>query len=162
LDTTIIGFHMNHLKENILRNLGLWIALSALLSACSTPATYNTTSTTTNSSPSVAALPPAVIAYSDAWTKLDGEKVFATFAPDGVYIDPQVPKGLTGKAIAKHVESFKGISVKIGKHDFLADGRPRTFWEVYDSKGKLLAKGHDHFTMANGKIARMEGFFDPM
>jgi hypothetical protein len=152
---------MNILK-NVCRNTSAVLASIFLLSACSTsePGTLAVAAPATM--PALAPLPAIVTAYSEAWTRLDGEKVMATFSPDGVYIDPQVPKGLTGNAIASHVNSYKDIVVKIGTHRFLPDGRPETSWEVFDQKGVLLAKGHDHFTIANGKIIRMEAFFDAM
>ena len=139
-------------------------ALAVLLSISAGSAFGSSASTIAApvTSTALAPLPEIITAYSEAWVKLDGEMVMATFAPNGVYIDPQVPAGLTGKAIARHVNSYKGIVIKIGGHRFLPDGRPETSWEVFDEKGNMLAKGRDHFTIANGKIVRMEAFFDAM
>nr|WP_315476894.1 hypothetical protein [uncultured Undibacterium sp.] len=151
-----------HNQYNLFRHTLAALTIIISITACSTPGASTTAVVTPSTAPVLAALPAIVSAYSDAWVALDGEKVQATFAQDGIYIDPQVPKGLTGKAIANHVNSFKGIVVKIGGHRFLPDGRTETTWKVYDQKDKLLAQGRDHFTLANGKIVRMEAFFDPM
>jgi hypothetical protein len=151
-----------HIQPHFFRHSFAVLSVIVSITACSTSGTSSNAIATASVAPSLAPLPAIVSAYSDAWVVLDGERVLATFAQDGIYVDPQVPKGLTGKAIANYVNAYKGIVVKIGGYRFLPDGRPETSWKVYDQKGTMLAQGRDHFTLANGKIVRMEAFFDPM
>ncbi|MES2932789.1 MAG: hypothetical protein V4805_04810 [Pseudomonadota bacterium] len=123
--------------------------LATTLTACDTAAATQTTT--------LAPLPAVVEEYFAGWNAFDGQRVLATFTPDGIYADPSVPDGVSGPALAANVEKFKGYSFKLLSYGYLADGSPEILWEMFDPSGKFLVKGKDIITIVNGKLARVQG-----
>lgn len=127
------------------------------------------------SSPANRSALQAAQAYLDAWNRHDGEAVAELFSPGGRYVDPNLPDGAAGPALAAYVRALAAAfpdlrfepvrQAAAGSDTVLLQwimrgtnsgpifGRPPT-------GGTIALAGVDLIRIENGSIARVQGFFD--
>jgi steroid delta-isomerase-like uncharacterized protein len=119
--------------------------------------------------------PEAVLNYFDAYNRHDAKSVCETLTEDGKYIDPMAPDGVSGAGFLAMTEGFMAafgdLSLEIlavidasdelvavqwvmrGTHTGTLGPLPRT-------DRKVTLWGVDVFQLRNGKIQRIEGYYD--
>jgi hypothetical protein len=116
----------------------------------------------------VARTDDAITAYGDAWTATDDDERSAllevAWAPDAVYCDP-VDRVEGREALGRHIAATQAAiaggrvavtSTPVRHHDS-AFFR----WAMTDASGATVVSGFDVVQLdADGRIARLTGFFD--
>jgi len=107
--------------------------------------------------------------YDEAWAISDYESRLVSLrtfrADDGLYVDPDVPKGVRGpEALATEIERqlklYPGMSIVSSAPDVLGD-RAWLRWTATLGTGESF-NGVDFVEFApDGQIARLTGFYEP-
>ncbi len=113
--------------------------------------------------------------YFAAWNQHDPDTIAALFAEDGKYLDPIVPQGVSGPALAQYTAglfaAFPDLSFEIVSAVEVNDTTVAAQWVMYGTNsgslrglpptGKRVAlPGADFITVADGKIRAVQGYFD--
>ena len=111
----------------------------------------------------------ALSLYDEAWAISDYESRLVSlrtfWADDGLYVDPDVPKGVRGpEALATEIERqlklYPGMSIVSSAADVLG-GRAWFRWSATLGTGESF-NGVDFVEFApDGRIARLTGFYEP-
>lgn len=97
--------------------------------------------------------------YTAGWNTYDGERSAATFAPDGMYYDPDHPDGITPSELVPVVEALTW-AVITGFFGLvtLKDGRLFGRWDLcLADTGQLILQGYDLITLRDDKILTLHG-----
>jgi hypothetical protein len=111
----------------------------------------------------------AVHSYDEAWAETDSEHrralLQAVWADDGVYVDPEVPRGVCGpQALAGFIESsraqYPGLEIVATSELAVLGDRAWYSWKASTSAGESFT-GVDFFEFASdGRVARVTNFYD--
>ncbi len=106
--------------------------------------------------------------YDEAWAETDRErrlaKLRSVWAPDGVYVDPEIPGGVRGpEAVAAFIEAsleqYPGL--EIVSSDLVVLGDRAWYRWTATLPGQAPFDGIDFVEFAeDGRIARLTNFYD--
>ena len=118
----------------------------------------------------------AVRQYLDAWTRRDADAILATLNDGGSYEDPTTGGPISGEAIRAYVSglwsafpdlSFEDVGLAQTAPDsasvqWIMRGTNTSSMMVLPPSGKaVILRGADFFTLRDGKIQTVTGYFDP-
>ncbi len=113
--------------------------------------------------------------YFDAWNRHDPEAIAATFVQGGTYTDPNVPEGLSGRAIAEYASglfaAFPDLLFDLDSHSSTDDGVVAARWvmrgtntgplrENPPTRGTVALPGADFIAVEGDKVRSVQGYFD--
>lgn len=113
--------------------------------------------------------------YFDAWNRHDADGILASMTPDGLYIDPTVPKGVSGQGIVEMVSSlwgaFPDLQFELVSVDAVGEDRVVAQWVMVGSnlgslnglpptQKSVRVIGSDFIDIAEGRVKRVQGYFD--
>lgn len=113
--------------------------------------------------------------YFDAWNRHDPEAIVDTFAEGGTYTDPNVPEGLSGRAIAAYADglfaAFPDLSFDLQSHHPTGDGTVAARWLMRGTNtgplrgnpptGATVAlPGADFIAVEGDRVRSVDGYFD--
>jgi steroid delta-isomerase-like uncharacterized protein len=116
-----------------------------------------------------------VQSYFDAWNRRDAAAIIASLTSDGVYADPLVPQGVSGSALVGYVqrlwEAFPNLHFELASADVMDESHVAAQWIMYGTNtgafnglpptGKSFKTlGADFIEVADGKVKRVQGYFD--
>lgn len=120
--------------------------------------------------------PAAAQRYFDAWNAHDSEALAASFAPGGVYRDPNVPQGLDATGTAEYaaglVASFPDLAFELVSTGLTGDGLVAAQWVMRGTNtgpfrglpptGREVALPGADFIRADGEgVHSVDGYFAP-
>lgn len=118
----------------------------------------------------------AVRQYLDAWTRRDADAILATLNDGGSYEDPTTGGPISGEAIRAYVSglwsafpdlSFEDVGLAQTATDsasvqWIMRGTNTSSMMGLPPSGKaVILRGADFFTLRDGKIQTVTGYFDP-
>lgn len=118
----------------------------------------------------------AVRQYLDAWTRRDADAILATLNDGGSYEDPTTGGPISGEAIRAYVSglwsafpdlSFEDVGLAQTAPDsasvqWIMRGTNTSSMMGLPPSGKaVILRGADFFTLRDGKIQTVTGYFDP-
>ena len=113
--------------------------------------------------------------YFDAWNRHDPEAIAATFVQGGTYTDPNVPEGLSGRAIVEYASglfaAFPDLLFDLDSHSTTDDGVVAARWvmrgtntgplrENPPTRGTVALPGADFIAVEGDKVRSVQGYFD--
>lgn len=113
--------------------------------------------------------------YFDAWNQRDADGIVASMTPDGVYLDPTVPQGVSGQGIVEMVNAlwsaFPDLHFELPSANVIGDDRVAAQWVMLGTNTgsfnglpptnkPIRLSGADFIEVADGKVKRVQGYFD--
>ena len=112
--------------------------------------------------------PDGIAAYGQAWLEADASRrlrlLERAWAPDAVYCDP-LDHVVGREALCAHIGAFQqsmaGGRVEVTSEPVLHHDSAHFRWAISDASGQQVLTGFDVVQLdADGRIARLHGFFD--
>lgn len=106
---------------------------------------------------------PVVQAYFDHRARAEAAETAALFGADGVLEARTLPRGgIGGERLRRYFEADAVRTLTMrpgGVRQMTKDGRPAVDFELRNKDGSGLVNGREVFTIADGRIKRLNGLF---